>query len=226
MHITEIALDAITIPLGRRALDPDAVERLKQSIVAVGLQHPITVAKRDDTYVLVAGGHRHAASRQLGWERIPANIVDLDPLQSELLEIDENLMRSELSQAERDSAITRRKELYEQLHPETKHGSPGVSRRVGDKGERTKVERFTKATADAMGVSESTIQNSVRRGEALGKATLAKVAGTSLDKGAELDALAKLPKAQQDSLVARAAAGGPPSRRCNQRPRLWRRKCL
>jgi ParB family chromosome partitioning protein len=162
MQTIAIALDAITIPPGRRALDPDAVERLKQSIVAVGLQHPITVAKRDDTYILVAGGHRDAAARQLGWERIPANVVDLDPLQIELLEIDENLMRSELSTAQRDSAITRRKAIYEQLHPESKHGNPGVSRKVGDKGERSTTERFTKATADAMGVSESTIQNSVR----------------------------------------------------------------
>jgi ParB family transcriptional regulator, chromosome partitioning protein len=71
-------------------------------------------------------------------------------------------MRSELSTAQRDSAITRRKAIYEQLHPESKHGNPGVSRKVGDKGERSTTERFTKATADAMGVSESTIQNSVR----------------------------------------------------------------
>ena len=58
------------------------------------------------------------------------------------------------------------------------------------------VKSATKATADAMGVSESTIQNSVRRGEALGNATLAKVEGTSLDKGTELDALARLPRGQ------------------------------
>jgi hypothetical protein len=51
------------------------------------------------------------------------------------------------------------------------------------------------------------IQNSVRRGETLGKATLAKVAGTSLDKGTELDALARLPEAERTALVDRAAAG-------------------
>jgi ParB family chromosome partitioning protein len=196
-----------TIPTGRRAIDPDAVERLKQSIVAVGLQHPITVCEREGAYVLAAGGHRLTAYRELGREQIPANVVELNALQAELLELDENLMRAELSPAQRDVATKRRKAIYEQLYPETKHGSPGVSRKVGDTGERTRVERFTKATADAMGVSESTIQNSIRRGEVLGEEVLTKVVGTSLDKSTELDALAKLSKAQRESLAARAAAG-------------------
>lgn len=44
-------------------------------------------------------------------------------------------------------------------------------------------------------------------GEVLGEDALAKVAGTSLDKGAELDALAKLPAVERQALIDRAAAG-------------------
>jgi hypothetical protein len=78
---------------------------------------------------------------------------------------------------------------------------------LATRGGRTKVECFTKATAEVVGVSESTIQNSVRRGETLGKATLTKIAGTSLDNGTELDALTRLPEPERAALIDRAAAG-------------------
>jgi hypothetical protein len=59
----EITLDRITIPAGRRAVDSDAVERLKQSIVAVGLQHPITVRARGARH---DGNRRHARTDRAG----------------------------------------------------------------------------------------------------------------------------------------------------------------
>jgi hypothetical protein len=74
----ELRLDHIAVPAGRRAVDPDAVTSLKKSIAALGLQHRVTVCKRDDAYVLVAGAHRLEAFRQLGKERIPATVVDFD----------------------------------------------------------------------------------------------------------------------------------------------------
>ena len=104
----EITLDRITIPAGRRAVDADAVERLKQSIADFGLQHSITVAKRDDAFVLVAGAHRVAAYRELGMERISANVIELTSLQARLLELDENLARNNFTPAERKSATARR----------------------------------------------------------------------------------------------------------------------
>ena len=52
------------------------------------MQHPITVAKRDGGYRLLAGAHRLTAFRELGIERISANIVELDDLHAELVELD------------------------------------------------------------------------------------------------------------------------------------------
>jgi hypothetical protein len=43
-----ILLDAIRIPDGRRALNRDAVEQLKQSISRLGLITPISVCERTD----------------------------------------------------------------------------------------------------------------------------------------------------------------------------------
>jgi ParB-like chromosome segregation protein Spo0J len=161
----EIALDQIEIPGGRRAVDPTTVERLGESIAAVGLQHRITVCKRNGAYVLVAGRHRMEAFRKLGHARIPASVVDLNTLEVELYEIDENLARSELSPAERAAAMARRKAIYEQLHPETKHGAIGGGHSKAGTGE--KAQRFTKATADATGRSERAVQLDAARGETL-----------------------------------------------------------
>jgi ParB family transcriptional regulator, chromosome partitioning protein len=116
MLANEIALDRIEVSAGRRAIDPDVVNRLAKSIAVVGLQHPIAVRRRDGAFVLVAGAHRLAAFRKLEMERIPANVVDLNTLEAELLEIDENLARNELSPAERTAAIARRKMVYEEVY--------------------------------------------------------------------------------------------------------------
>ena len=110
--LAEITLDRVEIPDGRRAIDPDAVARLKNSIAVVGLQHPITVAKRDGGYRLLAGAHRLTAFRELGMERISANIVELDDLHAELVELDENLARNELSAAERSLAVARQPRVW------------------------------------------------------------------------------------------------------------------
>ena len=203
--LAEITLDHVEIPDGRRAIDPDAVARLKNSIAVVGLQHPITVAKRDGGYRLLAGAHRMTAFRELGMERISANIVELDDLHAELVELDENLARNELSPAERSAAVARRKAIYETLHPETKHGAIGKGREL-PKG-AAKAERFSAVTAAATGRSERAVQLDAQRGEALGAEVLAKVAHSSLDKGSELDALAKLSAKERQVLVDRAAAG-------------------
>jgi ParB family transcriptional regulator, chromosome partitioning protein len=203
MLANEITLDRIEVPAGRRTIDPDVVNHLVKSIAAVGLQHPIAVRQRDGADVLVAGAHRPAAFRELKMECIPANVVDLDTLEAELLEIDENLARNELSPAERTAAIARRKTVYEELHPETKHGAIG-----GGHGKASeKADRFTKVTAEATGRSERAVQLDAARGEALGQETLAKIAHTTLDKGVELDALAGMPVDERQVLVDRAANG-------------------
>jgi hypothetical protein len=70
----------------------------------------------------------------------------------------------------------------------------------------TRSERFTSATADATGRDERTVRRAAARGEALGD-DLGAVTGTSLDKGVELDALAKMPKDERKGLIDRARTG-------------------
>lgn len=206
---TEVPVDACRRSPTARSIRADIVAELARSISSVGLRQPINVRPLPGgLYEIRGGGHRHAAFVSLGRDVIPAFVHEDDDLRAELAEIDENLIRNELGPAERAAAVARRKAIYEELHPETAHGSRGVSRQVGDTRERgADAERFTKATADATGTSERTVQREAERGEKIGEEGLRRVAGTSLDKGDELDALARLPAEKRADLIERASGG-------------------
>jgi hypothetical protein len=83
---------------------------------------------------------------------------------------------------------------YEELHPGTKATYAGGAF-MGNQHTDVASENsaFTTATADATGKSRRSVEIANARREALGD-DLAAVTGTSLDKGVELDALAKLAK--------------------------------
>jgi hypothetical protein len=101
-------------------------------------------------------------------------------------------------------AVFRRKAIYEELHPETKHGGDRKSDQVANLA--TCSDRFTIETAAATGKAERTIQRAANRGKALGK-DLSDITGTSLDKGSELDALAKMAPEERAPIIERAKAG-------------------
>jgi ParB-like chromosome segregation protein Spo0J len=204
----EIDLDDIAIPPSRmRQLRPEKVDELTESIRMRGhLLHPIAVRPRDVTgYILVAGWHRLEAVRKLGWPAIRATVLDgLDADAAQLVEIDENLIHVDLTVTERAMHMARRKELYEKLHPETQVGATGRRRsKVRQVGEAN--DRFTKDAAKKIGRSERDVQRDVTRANKV--VVLSEIAGTCLDKGNEIDALAKLPPEQQRALAEAAKRG-------------------
>jgi len=123
-----------------------------------------------------------------------------------LAEIDENLIRAELTPAETAMHIAKRKEVYERLHPETKAGGDRKSKKAKSKSQNENLKTFVKDTAKKTGKGRSTVAKAATRGKKL-KDVLPEVVGTSLDQGDQLDALAKLPEDKRDDLVARAKAG-------------------
>ena len=114
-----IEINAITVGTDRREALPEDVQKMAESMAKIGLLSPITVDKH---HALIAGLHRLEAAKLLGWEEIECIVSDLDGLQAELAEIDENFVRKNLSGIEYSDLLLRRKEIYEALHPETKHG--------------------------------------------------------------------------------------------------------
>lgn len=85
----------------------------------MGLSHPITIFPER---TLVAGRHRLEAVRRLGWDSILAMVADGDRAHQELITIDENLRRNALNRYDEMTALVRRKQIHEELHPETRHG--------------------------------------------------------------------------------------------------------
>lgn len=218
---TNITLAKTDVPLhlcypsaNARNIDRSAVNAIVESIKEIGLLQAITVRRSQrsragqmaDVFEVIAGLHRIHALRHLGHETIPAIVLEADDLHAELMLIDENLCRNDLSPAERSSAQARRKKIYQKIHPETKAG--GNRKSNGQPGQLIeKTPRYDRSAAASTGSSERTVRREVTRGETLGSETLAKIARTSLDNGDELDALAKLSPADRDSIVARAVNG-------------------
>jgi uncharacterized ParB-like nuclease family protein len=186
-----------------RKLRPDKVDALAESINAQGQLQPIIVQRHGADYLLIAGRHRLQAARQLKHDTIRAEIAgELDADQALLIEIDENLMRAELSPAERALHVSRRKGLYEKAHPETKHGG---DRKSGGSSSQNENLNFVADTAAKTGKGRSTVARDVTRANKVG--VLDEIIGTPLDKGSEIDALAKLPQEEQRELADRAKAG-------------------
>jgi len=162
----------------------------------IGLQNPIHVWSPEPTEAyLVAGRHRLAAAESLGWDEVPCFFVDMDEIDRELWEIDENLIRAGLSPSEEAAHLARRKELFE-------------ARNVGGTNCPTKPQHqkaFAQETAGKTGQSKKDINRKVARAEAI--PDIDRVAGTSLDKGVELDALAKMGESDREDIIAKAQAG-------------------
>ena len=155
-----IPISEIKINPGRRATDPAYVDKLAKSIADVGLLNPVTV---NEEHMLIAGLHRLEAAKLLGWREIDCLVREMDSTRAELAEIDENVIRRSLSDMELSRALTRRKELYEALHPETiaRNRPSHVSNHQSSSDKLSsepKVKSFVEDTAEKLGVSTRTVE--------------------------------------------------------------------
>jgi hypothetical protein len=121
-----------------------------------------------------------------------------------LAEIDENLIRTELTPAQRAKLTAQRKGAYQKAHPETKHGGAPGKAGGGKVPKEPNIGSFAADTAAKSGRSLASVKADATRAKRLGP-DLDRVQGTSLDKGAELDALAAMP-----SRKGRQLSAGPP----------------
>lgn len=83
------------------------------------------------------------------------------------------MIRAELTPAETAMHFTRRKELYEKLHPKTKHGSDRKSSSRGkssSQGENLKA--FAEDVAKKTGKGRSTVARNTTRGKHASDATV------------------------------------------------------
>ena len=162
-----ININDIEINPGRREAAPEAVQRLSESIAEVGMMNPITVT---GDHTLIAGLHRLEAAKKLGWTEVECNISDMDALHTELAEIDENVIRTGLSDLELSELLARRKKIYETLHPATiARNLPGHASNYESSSDKLTGEEkpFSQDTAEKMGVSPRTVERHIQIAENL-----------------------------------------------------------
>ena len=197
MHLNSIDVDDVDVPSRRRAIRQATVDQLADSMGQIGLQSPICIWSPDNyTADLIAGHHRLLAAKKLGWQKIACFYINkISDVDRELWEIDENLIRADLSPAENDDHLRRRKELFE-IKGGAIRATPGGKQQVG----------FASETAAKTGQHKSMINRAVARAEKIA-VPVGDLAHTSLDKIVELDALGNLPAEEQKDLAERAKTG-------------------
>lgn len=182
-----------------RATDPSRVKALASSIRDLGLRTPVTVVAvhldGEVSYRLVAGAHRIEAVQSLGEDYIEAIIMEGSEDAAALWEIDENFARAELTDAQRADHHVRREAILVRMGEVSKG-------RGGDQSEKSSLRSYASRAADDLGVSKRTVEKDLRRGKNIDADVLAEVAGTDLDKGVVLDALASTPKEDQRAKLA------------------------
>jgi ParB family chromosome partitioning protein len=90
------------------------VSDLEKSIQTLGLIAPIVITPKND---ILAGARRYQALLNLGYTETPVMVVDKGALESELVSIDENLVRKDLTKIEIEGHLRRAKEIYQKINP-------------------------------------------------------------------------------------------------------------
>ena len=203
----------------RRELDEEQVRPLADSIELLGLINPLLVRKSGE---LVAGLHRLEAVKLLGWDDVDVRYVEeIDPVQTGLLEvstgeralllrdlaeIDENLVRVELSVLGKSEHLLARKTIYERLHPETVNGVRGARARWSD--DANDIMSFASDTAEKTGYTKRAVQRSVRIARDISEEVKDKIRGTDLaDRKVDLIALSRMDEDIQEQVVDAVQSG-------------------
>jgi ParB family chromosome partitioning protein len=194
--LATLPIDLIENGQRLRGISEVQVQSLVNSIGDVGLLNPISVYRRKllrggewvEGYGLVAGLHRKTACERLGLVEIEANILDLTDLECQIAECDENLCAAQLSPSDRARFTARRKDAYEALHPETRHGGDRKSDQVANSATRS----FAEDQASTTGAAERTVRLDAERGQKVTMPVLDMIRGTPLDTGVFLDRLKKV----------------------------------
>lgn len=130
------------------------VSELERSIRTLGLIAPLVVNNQN---VILAGARRYQALLNLGFTEAPVMVIDKNSLEQELVSIDENLVRKDLSKLEIESHLRRAKEIYQQLH--------SFETPVEDGVEVLPAQDFLDLVAQRTGYSPKQIHQAIERDE-------------------------------------------------------------
>ncbi len=142
----------------RMDFDPEALEELKNSIQENGVIQPITVRKVDNFYELIAGERRLRAVSDLGFETIPAYIIQVDGKEKMLeMAIIENVQRERLNPIEQANA-------YQRLIDECNLTQEEVAQKIGK--DRTTITNMLRLLKLPNHIQESVQKEEISMGHA------------------------------------------------------------
>jgi ParB family chromosome partitioning protein len=153
----------VTNPYLRLGTD---VSELEKSIKTLGLIAPLVISSDN---VILAGARRYQALLNLGFEETPVMLVDGNALEKELVSIDENLVRKDLTKIEMESHLRRAKEIYQKLFPvseivdEKKNSIEENSNKL--EVESLPAEKFLVMVSEKTGLSPKQIHEAINRDE-------------------------------------------------------------
>lgn len=169
MSVDRLPIDKIDARRRKRPIQEARVDAIIASLAENGgvLINPITVRRlKDGTDVLIAGGHRLEAARQLGWADVPVRLwTGVTQDWALIIELDENLAGGNMSALDTAVFLSARKKVYEKQHPETRQGHAGASGKHATG--LNPVASFAKTAAQSMSASEAKVFKLLRAGSAL-----------------------------------------------------------
>ncbi len=196
----ELGIAEIKVKARKRKLDESKVRTIADSFAAIGQLQPITVVRDDGMYRLVAGLHRLEAAKRIGWQTIEATIFDGDEVEIELAEIDENLMRNDLTVLEQGEHLARRQELigYKQ----------GDNRFTTDRESTVDALKTTKEIAREAGISETSMKYRMQAARSIVPEVKDAIRDTEIaNSTTQLLELARLAPEKQVEVAKRIAEG-------------------
>lgn len=142
------------------------VTELEKSIGTLGLIAPLVITPDN---VILAGARRYQAMMNLGFTEAPVMVVDKNELERELVSIDENLVRKDLSKIEVESHLRRAKEIYEALNPTeeivTKTEEEAAEAPAKEDKEVFPAQNFLEMVSEKTGLSPKQIHEAIQRDE-------------------------------------------------------------
>ena len=97
-HVSLADLDISAFNVRKQNVTVD-LDALAASLQEFGLLQPIVVQTNRDRYAVIVGQRRYLAAKQLGWDTIPAFVLDrqFDQERGTILSLSENIQRRDLS---------------------------------------------------------------------------------------------------------------------------------
>lgn len=147
------------------------VSDLEKSIQTLGLIAPLVISPDN---VILAGARRYQAMLNLGFTQTAVMVIDRNSLEKELVSIDENLVRKDLTKLEIESHLRRAREIYQELNPEADEVVEEIEAASVDEGEDSApkvkavvlpAQKFLNMVSEKTGLSPKQIHEAINRDE-------------------------------------------------------------